>query len=273
MSSQSGEAAHGYYNAKVQSFFDIWGGENIHFGIFRTGNETLAEASMNTIKEMYSMVQTSIEPGGSALELGSGFGGAARYLSNRGHQVTCVDASAENNAVNARLNEERGVSAITIVEGRFEALDLPDASFDLAWSQEAICHSTSVTDVFRETFRVLRPGGIFALGNTCCTDSVPEATLAELNRRNTLDLRTIEFQSQLAESMGFEVTTCHDMSGHLSPHYKKMIEEVREKETLLVERYGDKQFKRIVESLEYWLKICYEGNLAWGIWQFSKPHQ
>ncbi|MBT6275397.1 MAG: hypothetical protein HOI95_14830 [Chromatiales bacterium] len=33
--------AKGYYDAKVQSFFDVWGGENIHFGIFLDSGDTL----------------------------------------------------------------------------------------------------------------------------------------------------------------------------------------------------------------------------------------
>ena len=45
MSGQSADSANKYYNAKAQSFFDIWGGEHIHFGLYDDDTETLAEAS------------------------------------------------------------------------------------------------------------------------------------------------------------------------------------------------------------------------------------
>ena len=60
------------------------------------------------------------------------------------------------------------------------------------------------------------------------------------------------------------------MSAHLSPHYRKMVEEVRAKEALLVERNGKDYFERVVTGLTYWLRMCDEGNMAWGIWKLTK---
>lgn len=103
MNRQSTRSASKYYDAKVQSFFDIWGGEHIHFGIYASGKETLSEASARTVEKLYSLL--SGEPkGAQILDLGSAFGGPARFLANQGHHVTCVDLSTANNQVNRQLN-------------------------------------------------------------------------------------------------------------------------------------------------------------------------
>jgi ubiquinone/menaquinone biosynthesis C-methylase UbiE len=269
VSPESKEEANGYYDSKVQSFFDIWGGENIHFGIFHDGEESLSEASVKTIEKMYSELTRTSTPA-RVLDLGSGFGGAARYLADKGHNVTCVDASPENNRVNSQLNAERGFDTITVVDGRFESLSMLDESFDVVWSQEAICHSTDVAKVFSEAWRVLKPGGEFALGNTCRSESIPAHILGDLNKRNSLDLQTLDFHSELAKSLGFQVSVCNDMSTHLGTHYRKMIEEVRAKESIFTEREGKKYFDRVVVSLQYWLRMCDEELMKWGIWKLVK---
>ncbi len=270
MSRESIDAVKSYYNNKVESFFDIWGGEHIHFGIYHDGQESLFDASQRTVEKMYSLL-TDIPANARVLDLGSGFGGATRFLAGKGHQITCVDVSAENNRINRQLNEEQGLDAITILEDDFEALSLPDETFDVVWSQEAICHSESLDKVFSEAFRVLKPGGEFVLGNTCCSESIPEDVLQKLNQRNPMALQTINLHSKLATSLGFQESTCMDMSDQLSLHYRKMLQEVGAKESVMVARDGQDYFDRMTRGLAYWLQMCDDGYLAWGIWKFVKP--
>ncbi len=213
MDQQSPASASNYYDAKVQSFFDIWGGEHIHFGIYLDETETLAEASARTVEKMYSLLSRE-QQGARILDLGSAFGGPARLLSSKGHHVTCVALSAANNQVNRQLNAANGFDSIMILEENFESLSLPDDSFDIVWSQDAICHASNLEKAFREAYRVLKPGGAFALCNTCCGDAIPEDVLEALNKRNSLSLQTIGRHSELATSVGFTESVCLDMSEH-----------------------------------------------------------
>ncbi|ETX02008.1 MAG: hypothetical protein ETSY1_05170 [Candidatus Entotheonella factor] len=269
MNRQSTGSASNYYDAKVQSFFDIWGGEHIHFGIYLDGTETLAEASAKTVEKLYSLLSAK-QPGARILDLGSAFGGPARFLASQGHHVTCVDLSTANNQVNQQLNAANGLDSITILEENFESLSSPDESFDMVWSQDAICHASNLEQVFREAYRVLKPGGEFALCNTCCGDAIPEDVLETLNKRNSLSLQTISDHSKLAASVGFSESVCLDMSEHPSVHYQKMLQGVHAKEGEMVERGGQVYFDRVVQSLEYWLGVCNEGHMTWGMWKFVK---
>lgn len=268
MSEEAGREANAYYDSRAQSFFDLWGGENIHFGIYRSGEESLYDASTRATEDLYGLLTRTRAPA-RVLDLGSGFGGPARFLAERGHRVTCIDASEENNRVNRQLNEQRALDSI-VLEGHFERTSQPDASFDVVWSQEAICHSESMEDVFGEAWRVLRSGGEFALSNTCCGDEISDKTLSKLNRRNSLTLRTIDSHSETARASGFTVRQCMDLSAHLSTHYRKMLEELEKKRESLIQRDGEERFTRMSRGLEYWLNACDEGNLAWGMWLLVK---
>ena len=269
MNRQSTGAASNYYDAKVQSFFDIWGGEHIHFGIYLDGEETLSEASARTVEKMYSRLSRKPE-GARILDLGSAFGGPARFLASQGNHITCVDLSAANNQVNRQLNAANGFDSITILEENFEALSLPDESIDIVWSQDAICHASNLEKVFREAYRVLKPGGEFALCNTCCGDAIPADVLETLNKRNSLSLQTMSYHSKLATSVGFTENACLDMSEHPKVHYQKMLQGVHAKEAEMVERGGREYVDRVVRSLEYWLGVCEAGHMTWGMWTFLK---
>ncbi len=269
MSGQSTDSASQYYDVKAQSFFEIWGGEHIHFGLYDDGKETLVEASTKTMEKMYSLLSRP-QPGARILELGSGFGGPARYLARKGHQITCVDLSTANNRVNRRLNEERGLSSINVLEESIDALSAPDDSFDIVWSQAVICHVPDLEKAFGEVYRVLRPGGEFALDNTCCSESIPEDVRRTLNKRNSLSLQTIGHHSRLATASGFTESVRMDVSDQPGLHYKKMLQGVHSREAAMVERDGRQHFERVVQGLEYWLKMCDEGHMTWGIWKLVK---
>ena len=61
-----------------------------------------------------------------------------------------------------------------------------------------------------------------------------------------------------------------DVSDQPGLHYKKMLQGVRSKESVIVERDGRQYFERVVQSLEYWQKMWDEGHMTWGIWKFIK---
>lgn len=263
------EAVKSYYNSKSATFFDIWGGEYIHYGIYTTGDESLEESSRATVARMADMIRP-VDGGARIVDLGSGFGSAARFLTRRGHRVTCVDLSAENNRVNRELNEKQGVEGIEIIENRFESLPLPDGAFDAAWSQEAICHSTTPELVFREVKRLLRPGGQFLMSNTCHSPTIPDAELETINRRNPVDLKTVQFYTDLGESIGLRQEERLDLAAMLPTHYEKMIANTQRNEAALVEREGAEQYARILKGLRYWQDITERGYLDWAVWSFTR---
>ena len=59
-------------------YYHIWGSEDFHLGISPNNNESIFNASHNTVKTMAGLVQ--FDENAKALDIGSGYGGTARYL-------------------------------------------------------------------------------------------------------------------------------------------------------------------------------------------------
>ncbi|MFG0262011.1 MAG: SAM-dependent methyltransferase, partial [Novipirellula sp. JB048] len=101
-----------YYNSEDADHFYslIWGGEDIHIGCYANDSEAIETASRRTVSRMADRLTETLSPNARVLDLGAGYGGAARYLAKRfGCQVVALNLSETENKRSRSLNAAQGL--------------------------------------------------------------------------------------------------------------------------------------------------------------------
>ena len=151
----------------------------------------------------------NLNPGETVLDLGSG-GGIDVLLSAKRVGPTGkaygLDMTDEMLALARENQRKAGVENVEFLKGEIEHIPLPDNSVDVIISNCVINLSADKDRVLREAFRVLKPGGRFAVSDVVVRGDVP----AQVRRSMELwvgciagALRDYDYVAKLAKA-GFD---------------------------------------------------------------------
>jgi arsenite methyltransferase len=162
-----------------------------------------------------------LRDGEVVLDLGSG-GGIDVLLSARRVGPTGkaygLDMTDEMLALARENQRKAGVENVEFLKGEIEAIPLPDSTVDVIISNCVINLSADKEQALREAFRVLRPGGRFAVSDVVVRGEVPD----ELRRSMELWVGCVagalsedEYQTLLTnagfEQIGIEPTRVYEI--------------------------------------------------------------
>ncbi|MCB0827365.1 MAG: arsenite methyltransferase [Solirubrobacterales bacterium] len=163
-----------------------------------------------------------LEQGQTVLDLGSG-GGIDVLLSARrvgpAGKAYGLDMTDEMLDLARRNQRETGVENAEFLKGEIEQIPLPDSSVDVVISNCVINLSGDKPRVLDEAFRVLRPGGRFAVSDVIADPDMDRATrndLAQWTGCIAGALTRDEFETELAAA-GFdsiEIDETHRVHDH-----------------------------------------------------------
>ena len=124
------------------------------------------------------------KPGERVVDLGSGAGMdsflAARWTGPSG-QVIGVDMTVQMLERSRMLASQLGLANVEFREGFIEELPIEDGWADVVISNGVINLCPDKLGVYREIFRVLRPGGRLTIADICLERPVPEEALRDID--------------------------------------------------------------------------------------------
>ncbi|MFP3958640.1 MAG: methyltransferase domain-containing protein [Spirochaetaceae bacterium] len=271
---QVATVAQEYYNSSDADtfYYTIWGGEDIHIGLYEGEDHSIFDAGRQTVKLMAAQLG-NLSPEAKVIDIGAGYGGSARFLAREyGCSVVALNISEVENERDRRKNRGQGLDhLIDVVDGSFEDISYEADTFDAVWSQDAILHSGNRRRVLEEIGRVLKPGGELVFTDPMMADDCPTDVLQPILDRIHLDsLGSPGFYRKELERLGFTEVGFLDHTHQLPVHYGRVLRETERNEPKLREVVSGEYIDRMKNGLRHWVEGGEKGRLVWGVFHFRK---
>ncbi|MEZ5143121.1 MAG: class I SAM-dependent methyltransferase [Acidimicrobiales bacterium] len=259
-----------------------WGyllGDDLHYGVFARGDETLAEATAALTAKMVRGAR--IEPGVEVLDVGCGTGAPACALaSDHGARVTGITTSAVGVQAARQRAESLGLAGYVHFEERDGmANGYPDASFDRVWVLESSHLMSPRHRVVAECARVLRPGGVMALCDIVLKRPLAFSEVRRLREPLTLlrqvfgdaHMEPLDTYAALAEEHGLVVDVIEDLTEATRPTFDRWRRTAEAHRDEVVELLDETDWQRFVDSCAVLEGLWDDGTLGYGLIAAHRP--
>jgi len=220
----------GYYDETWIDYRLLWLNRDnlaVHFGYTDDGTRGHTDALKNLNRVLADRI--AIQPGERVLDAGCGVGGSGLWLAQeRTVEVVGITPVASQVALARGYAAQRGLSdRVRFEQADYAATPFPDASFDVVWAVESLCHAPSKAAFYQEATRLLRPAGRVILAEYVRADRPVDPTGEKLlhewlNGWAIPDIDTPdEHLAHLAEA-GFTDARLDDVTVHTRPSLRRL---------------------------------------------------
>jgi sarcosine/dimethylglycine N-methyltransferase len=244
----------------------------IHYGIYQEPSTSMQQATENATRRLLEIAlqKSGSFPPSEIIDLGSGPGGSAHYLAKRtAATITCVDLCPHHNRENETLAATLGIpDRIQTWTGSFEKLPEDwSGKFDLAWSQEALCHATDKAAALREIRRVLRPGGVLVFSDILLSETAPAQEAHVFSKVNALtQWSTAKDHLRDLTGAGFIEAEHIDWTPQLQENFRRMRSQIEvNRAPLMAQGVPAALLESFATSLDQRLAWRDESVLEWGV--------
>lgn len=200
---------------------------SVHFGYADQTTRSHADALLNMNRVLAD--RAGIRPGQRVLDAGCGVGGSSLWLAEqRGATVVGITPVASQVARARRYAALRGLGErATFEQADYTGTPFPDASFDVVWALESLCHAAEKAAFYREAARLLRPGGRLVAAEYIRAErplhAPGERLLHEwLDGWAIGDLDTRDEHERHAAAAGFAEIQLDDVTAHARPSLRRL---------------------------------------------------
>lgn len=206
-----------YYNL-CTDFYEYGWGSSFHFSRYYKGEEFNQATARH---EHYLAFKMGLQAEMKVLDVGCGVGGPAREIS-RFTEAKIIGLNHNDYQIekaNHYAKKQKLDGKVAFVKGDFMQMDFENESFDAVYAIEATVHAPVLEDVYREIFRVLKPGGIFGVYEWVLTEKYDENNPVHreivygIETGNGIPKMYTRFVAEEAlQNVGFEITCIENLA-------------------------------------------------------------
>lgn len=218
-----------YYDVSEDHYMYFWDlnqSHALHYGYWDSTTKTFREALANINKVLSE--KAAITAGMKVLDAGCGIGGSSIWLAkNRQAHVTGITLSAKQAArANAYVKEIGLEGNVQFQVQDFTHTNFADASFDIVWAIESVCHADNKEAFIKEAYRLLKPGGQLIMADFFIVKEVNTKDQRELDAwGHGWAVPFFEKQSvflKMLDGNGFNAVQMDDCTKHILKSAKRL---------------------------------------------------